>query len=76
MQATINDCLCGLVIRVSGYRFRGPGFDSRRFWIFLEAAGMEPGPLSLVKITEELLKGKVAAPVYKTEINHRGNPLR
>jgi hypothetical protein len=25
---------CGLVVRVSGYRSRGPGFDSRRFQIF------------------------------------------
>jgi hypothetical protein len=29
-----------------------------------------------VRTTEELLEGKVAAPVYKTEINDRGNPLR
>jgi hypothetical protein len=26
--------LCGLLVRVSGYRSRGPGFDSRRFQIF------------------------------------------
>jgi hypothetical protein len=26
--------LCGLVVRVSGYRSRGPGFDSQRFQIF------------------------------------------
>jgi hypothetical protein len=31
--------------------------------IFLEAAGLERGPLSLVRTTEELLEGKVAAPV-------------
>jgi hypothetical protein len=55
--------LCGLVARVSGYRFRGPGFDSRRFQIFWEAAGLERGPLSLERTTEELLEGKVAAPV-------------
>jgi hypothetical protein len=28
------DRLCGLVVRVSGYRYRGPMFDSRRFQIF------------------------------------------
>jgi hypothetical protein len=26
--------LCGLVVRVSGYRYRGPGFDSWRYQIF------------------------------------------
>ena len=29
-----QDRLCGLVIRVSGYRYRGLGFDSRRYQIF------------------------------------------
>jgi len=29
-----NDRLCGLVVRVSGYRYRGPGFDSRRYQIY------------------------------------------
>jgi hypothetical protein len=28
------DHLCGLVVRVSGYRFRGPGFDSRYYQTF------------------------------------------
>ena len=26
--------ICGLVVRVSGYRYRGPGFDPRRYQIF------------------------------------------
>jgi hypothetical protein len=39
----------------SGYRSRGPGFDSRRFQTFCEAVGLERGPLSLVRTTEELL---------------------
>ena len=30
----IQDRLCGLVVRVSGYRYRGLGFDSRRYQIF------------------------------------------
>jgi hypothetical protein len=29
-----------------------------------------------VRTTEELLEGKLAAQVWKTEINDRGNPLR
>ena len=29
-----KDRLCGLVVRVSGYRYRGLGFDSRRYQIF------------------------------------------
>jgi hypothetical protein len=51
----IRDRLCGLV---SGYRSRGPGFDSRSFQIFWEAACLLRGPLSLVRTTEELLGRK------------------
>jgi len=29
-----DDRLCGLVVRVSGYIYRGPGFDPRRYQIF------------------------------------------
>jgi hypothetical protein len=50
--------LCGLVVRVPGYRSRGPGFDFRRYQIFCEVVGLERGPLSLVRITEELLEWK------------------
>jgi hypothetical protein len=35
--------------------------------------GLERGPLSLTRIIEELLERKVAAPVWKTEINGRGD---
>jgi hypothetical protein len=41
-----------LVVTVPAYRSRGPGFDS---W---EVVGLERGPLSLVRITEELLEWK------------------
>jgi hypothetical protein len=51
-----TDRLCGLVVRVSGYRSRGPGFDSRSYQFFWEVGGLERGPLSLVTTTEELLE--------------------
>jgi hypothetical protein len=52
------DRLCGLVVRVPGYRPRGPGFDFRIYQIFWEVVDLERGPLSLVRITEELLEWK------------------
>jgi hypothetical protein len=60
------DRLCGIVIRVLGYRSGGPGSfpgSTRK----KKVVGLERGPLSLVSTTEELLDRKVAAPVYKTE---------
>jgi hypothetical protein len=42
------DRLCGLVVKVPGYRSRGPGS------IFSEVVGLERGSLSLVRIIEEL----------------------
>jgi hypothetical protein len=52
------DLLCGLVVKVSGYRTRGPGFHSWPYQIFLEVGGLELGPLSLVRTIEELLESK------------------
>ena len=52
----IMDRLCGVVVRVSGYRCRGLGFDSRRYQIFWVVVGLERGPLSLVRSIEELLE--------------------
>jgi hypothetical protein len=58
--------LCGLVVRVLGYRFGGPGsipgtirFSDKKN----QVVGLERGPLSLVSTTEEILDKKVAAPV-------------
>jgi hypothetical protein len=54
----IYDRLCGLVVRVLGYRFGGPGSipgTTRK-----KVASLERGPLSLVSTTEELLDRKVA----------------
>jgi hypothetical protein len=53
--------LCGLVVRVLGYRSGCPGSISgitRK-----KVVGLEQSPLSLVSTTEELLDRKVAAPV-------------
>jgi hypothetical protein len=61
--------LCGLVVRVLGYRFGGPGsipattrFSGKKKK-GKKVVGLERGPLSLVSTTEELLDRKVAAPV-------------
>ena len=56
----VYDRLCGLVVRVSGYRYRGLGFDSRRYQILWVVVGLERGPLSLLRSIEELLDEKVA----------------
>jgi hypothetical protein len=56
------DRLCGLVVRVLGYRSGGPGSipgTTRK----KKVVGLERGPLSLVSTTEELLDRKVAASV-------------
>jgi hypothetical protein len=52
------DRLCCQVVRVPGYRSRGPGFDSWRYQIFWEVVGLERDPLSLVSTTEKLLERK------------------
>jgi hypothetical protein len=49
-------CLCPVKVRIPGYRSRGLGFDSRRYHIFWEVVCLERGPLSLLRITEELFQ--------------------
>jgi hypothetical protein len=44
------------MVKVLGYRSRGPGFDSRRYQIVWEIVGLQRDPLSLVRIIEELLQ--------------------
>jgi hypothetical protein len=48
------DRLCGLVVRVPGYRFEGPGFDSQHYK--KKVVCLERGPFRLVSTTEELLE--------------------
>jgi hypothetical protein len=43
-----------LEVRVPGYR--GPGIDFWGYDIFCEIMGPEPGPLSLLKMTEQILQ--------------------
>jgi hypothetical protein len=59
----MRDRLCGLVVRVLGYRSGGPGSIPGT----TSKKKLERGPLSLVSTIEELLDRKVAAPVWKTE---------
>jgi hypothetical protein len=57
----VRERLCGLVVRVLGYRSGGPGSipgTTRKKVVVLER-----GPLGLVNTTEELLDRIVAAPV-------------
>jgi hypothetical protein len=46
------------VVRVPGYRFRGPGFYSRSYQILLKVVDLERDALILVRIIEELLEWK------------------
>jgi hypothetical protein len=58
------DRLCGLVVRVLGYRSGGPGsIPGTTKKKKKKVVVLERGPLSLVSTTEELLDRKVAAPV-------------
>jgi hypothetical protein len=50
--------LCGLVIRVPGYRFRGPGSIPGVTNFSEIVVGLERGPLNLVSTIEELLERK------------------
>jgi hypothetical protein len=50
----VGRCLCGLLVRVPGYRSTGPVFHSRRYQIFWEVMVLELVPLSLVSTIEEL----------------------
>jgi hypothetical protein len=66
--------MCGLVVRVPGYRSKGPEFDSRRYQIFREVVGLERDPLGLVRITDKLLEWKSSCSGSRK--NGYGDPLR
>jgi hypothetical protein len=62
MQLKVQfDRLCGLVVRVPGYRSGGAGSISGT--TRKKVVGLERGPIGFVSTTEELLDRNVAAPV-------------
>jgi hypothetical protein len=67
----ITDRVCGLVVRVPGYRSRGPG-SIKFFWLLV---GLERGPLSLVSTTKELLgRNSSGSGLESREYGHRDPP--
>jgi hypothetical protein len=64
------------MVRVPGYRSRGSRFDSRRYQILWEVVGLERGPLSFVRIIEELLELKSSGSGLENRINGHGDTLR
>jgi hypothetical protein len=78
LSVIMFDRLCGLVVRVLGYRSGGPGSIPGTIRFSggkkkkggkkkgKQIVGLERGPHSLVSTTEELLDRKVAAPVTLT----------
>jgi hypothetical protein len=68
------DRLCGLVVRVSGYRSRGPGSIPARYPIFWEVVDPERGPLSLVSTIEKLLERKSSGSCLETWKYSRRDP--
>jgi hypothetical protein len=63
------------MVRVPCYRSRGPGFDSRFYLNFWEVVGLERGPLSLVRINEELLERKSSGSGLENQDSGRRDPL-
>jgi hypothetical protein len=71
----MGDRLCGLVVRVYGYRSRGPGFDSRHFQVLWEAVGLDGVHSASWGQLRSYLEEIVAAPVKKTETNVPGGSV-
>jgi hypothetical protein len=70
MCFAIRDRLCGLVVRVPGYRFGGPGHYKKT-----KVVGLERGPLSLVSKTEELLgRNNSGSGLENREYGRRDSP--
>jgi hypothetical protein len=57
--------LCGLVVRVPGYRSKCPWFDSWHYKTSFEAVGLDRDPLNLVSV-RSYLEEELAALVQET----------
>jgi hypothetical protein len=71
----VIDRLCGLVVRVPGYKSNGLGFDSRHYQIFWVVVGLERDPLSLLSTIEELLERKSSDSGLEIREYDRREPL-
>jgi hypothetical protein len=70
----IEDRLCGLVVRIPGYRSGGPAFDSQHYK--KKVVGLERSPLSLVSATEELLASNGSGSGLESREYGRGDSSR
>jgi hypothetical protein len=70
------DRLCGLLVRVPGYRSRGLGSISGATRFPKKQYTLERGPLSLVSTTEELLERKSNGSGLETRDYGRRDPMR
>jgi hypothetical protein len=70
------DRLCGLVVKVLGYRFRGPSSIPGATKFFLRVVVLERGPLSLVMIIEELFQGNSGSGLENKKLTTVGVSLR
>jgi hypothetical protein len=75
IHCTSFDSLCGLVVRVPGYRSRGPWFNSQCYQIFWEVVSLERGPLSLMSTIEELLGRNGSGSSLEIQEYSCGDPL-
>jgi hypothetical protein len=64
------------MVRVPGYRSRGPEFDSRHYQSFRDIVGVERGQLSLVSTIEELLERKSCGSGLEIREYDRKDPSR
>jgi hypothetical protein len=66
------------VVRVPGYRPRGPGLDSRRYQILWVVGGLQQGLISLLSTIEELIGRNSTRSCSSLEDREygRGDPLR